>query len=55
MLVTVLQGIEPVTRTYNTCMIACNSSNHWQEALQVYAQMLQVGGCRQTTFYTLVL
>jgi len=34
-----LQGIEPVIRTYNTLMIACNSSNQWQESLRVYQQV----------------
>ena len=30
-----MQGIEPVTRTYNTLMIACNTSGQWQEALRI--------------------
>ena len=30
------EGIKPVTRTYNTLMIACNASGQWQEALGVY-------------------
>jgi pentatricopeptide repeat protein len=29
-------GTKPVTRTYNTLMIACNASGQWQEALNIY-------------------
>lgn len=40
------QGMAPVTRTYNTLMIACNSSNQWHEALSVYAQLVAAGQVR---------
>ena len=36
-------------------MIACNSSNHWQEALQVYAQLLQAGHAPNTTTYNALI
>ena len=50
-----MQGIEPVTRTYNTLMIACNGSNQWQECLQVYARLVQAGMTPNTTTYNALI
>jgi pentatricopeptide repeat protein len=46
---------KPVTRTYNTLMIACNTSGQWQKALNVYAEMVRMGhGPNTTTFNALI-
>ena len=50
-----MQGVEPVTRTYNTLMIACNTSNNWQETLKVYSKMLQLGHQANTTTYNALI
>ena len=52
---TCVQGIEPVARTYNTLMIACNGSNQWQECLHVYARMVQAGMTPNTTTYNALI
>jgi pentatricopeptide repeat domain-containing protein 1 len=45
----------PVTRTYNTLMIACNVSGQWQEALSVYEEMLGAGHVPNTTTYNALI
>ena len=50
-----LQGIQPVTRTCNTLMIACNTSGQWQEALRVYEDMLAAGHVPNTTTYNALI
>lgn len=47
--------MEPVARTYNTLMIACNSSNQWAEALGVYSQMAAAGHAPNTTTYNALI
>ncbi len=49
------QGIEPVTRTFNTLMIACNTSNQWQECLQVYGRLLQARMAPNTTTFNALI
>ncbi len=49
------QGIEPVTRTYNTLMIACNTSGQWQTALQLYQEMKAAGHALNTTSYNALI
>lgn len=49
------QGIQPVTRTCNTLMIACNTSGQWQEALRVYEDMLNAGHVPNTTTYNALI
>lgn len=49
------QGIEPVTRTYNTLMIACNTSGQWQTALQLYEEMRAAGHALNTTSYNALI
>ena len=50
-----MQGIAPVTRTYNTLMIACNTSNQWLESLQIYEHMKQAGLQPNTTTYNALI
>ena len=50
-----LQGIQPVTRTCNTLMIACNTSGQWPEALRVYEDMLAAGHVPNTTTYNALI
>ena len=38
-----MQGVEPVLRTYNTLIIACNMCNQPREALAVYQRLLSDG------------
>jgi pentatricopeptide repeat protein len=46
---------KPVTRTYNTLMIACNTSGQWQEALSVYGEMVRMGHTPNTTTYNALI
>lgn len=46
---------KPVTRTYNTLMIACNTSGQWQEALNVYSEMVRMGHTPNTTTYNALI
>lgn len=48
-------GIQPVTRTFNTAMIACNTSNQWQESLRVYEELLASGQPPNTTTFNAVI
>jgi pentatricopeptide repeat protein len=50
-----MQGIEPVTRTFNTLMIACNTSGQWQEALQVFNKMISAGHAPNTTTFNALI
>lgn len=45
------EGIQPVTRTFNTLMIACNTSNQWQESLRIYDELLAAGQPPNTTTF----
>lgn len=48
-------GCQPVTRTYNTLMIACNAGGQWQQALGVHQRMLAAGqACNTTTYNALI-
>lgn len=49
------QGIEPVTRTYNTLMIACNTSGQWATALQLHEEMRAAGHALNTTSYNALI
>ena len=49
------EGVAPVTRTYNTLMIACNTSNQWQEALRVYDELVTHGHQPNTTTYNALI
>lgn len=44
-----VQGVEPVLRTYNTCLIACNMCNQPREALAVYHRLLTDGFAPNST------
>lgn len=46
---------KPVTRTYNTLMIACNTSGQWQKALDVYSEMVRMGHAPNTTTYNALI
>jgi pentatricopeptide repeat domain-containing protein 1 len=46
---------KPVTRTYNTLMIACNTSGQWREALNVYAEMIRLGHSPNTTTFNALI
>lgn len=50
-----LQGVPPVTRTYNTLMIACNTSGQWQQALEVHKEMRAAGHMLNTTSYNALI
>jgi pentatricopeptide repeat protein len=49
------QGVPPVTRTYNTLMIACNTSGQWQQALEVHKEMRAAGHMLNTTSYNALI
>ena len=49
------QNIQPVTRTYNTLMIACNTSSQWGEALRVYEEMAGAGHAPNTTTFNALI
>jgi len=49
------ENVQPVTRTYNTLMIACNTSNQWQEALRVYEELTASGQQPNTTTYNALI
>ena len=50
-----VQGVPPVTRTFNTLMIACNTSGQWQQALEVHAEMRAGGHALNTTSYNALI
>lgn len=49
------QGVPPVTRTFNTLMIACNTSGQWQQALEVHREMRADGHALNTTSYNALI
>ena len=44
-----------MTRTYNTLMIACNTSGQWQQALEVHREMRAAGHPLNTTSYNALI
>ena len=44
-----------MTRTYNTLMIACNTSGQWQQALEVHREMRGAGHPLNTTSYNALI
>ena len=46
-----LQGVDPVLRTYNTLIIACNMCGQPREAMAVYRRMLDAGYSPNATTY----
>ncbi len=50
-----LQGMEPVLRTYNTLIIACNMCNQPREAMAVYKRMLDEGYTPNATTYNALI
>lgn len=44
-----------MTRTYNTLMIACNTSGQWQQALEVHGEMRGAGHALNTTSYNALI
>ena len=49
------EGIQPVTRTLNTLMIACNTSNKFNEALAVHSRLVELGLESNTTTYNALI
>ena len=50
-----LQGVEPVLRTYNTLIIACNMCNQPREAMAVHRRMLNEGYTPNATTYNALI
>ena len=50
-----LQGVEPVLRTYNTLIIACNMCNQPREAMAVHRRMLSEGYTPNATTYNALI
>ena len=50
-----LQGVEPVLRTYNTLIIACNMCNQPREAMAVHRRMLHEGYTPNATTYNALI
>ena len=50
-----LQGVEPVLRTYNTLIIACNMCGQPREAMAVYRRMLDEGYSPNATTYNALI
>lgn len=51
----ILQGVEPVLRTYNTLIIACNMCNQPREAMAVHKRMLDEGYTPNATTYNALI
>ena len=49
------QGVEPVLRTYNTLIIACNMCGQPREAMAVYKRMLDEGYSPNATTYNALI
>ncbi len=49
------QGVEPVLRTYNTLIIACNMCNQPREAMTVHRRMLNEGYTPNATTYNALI
>ena len=52
---TYVQGVEPVLRTYNTLIIACNMCGQPREALNVYARLVSDGYQPNSTTYNALI
>lgn len=50
-----MQGVEPVLRTYNTLIIACNMCGQPREAMAVYRRMLDEGYSPNATTYNALI
>ena len=50
-----MQGVEPVLRTYNTLIIACNMCNQPREAMAVHKRMLDEGYTPNATTYNALI
>lgn len=50
-----VQGVEPVLRTYNTLIIACNMCGQPREAMAVYRRMLDEGYSPNATTYNALI
>ena len=50
-----LQGVDPVLRTYNTLIIACNMCGQPREAMAVYRRMLDAGYNPNATTYNALI
>jgi pentatricopeptide repeat protein len=50
-----VQGVEPVLRTYNTLIIACNMCGQPREAMAVYKRMLDEGYTPNATTYNALI
>lgn len=50
-----MQGVEPVLRTYNTLIIACNMCGQPREAMAVYKRMLDEGYSPNATTYNALI
>ena len=50
-----MQGIEPVLRTYNTLIIACNTCNQPREAIAVHRRMIEEGFEPNATTYNALI
>ena len=55
MLLCLPQGVEPVLRTYNTLIIACNMCNQPREARAVHRRMLHEGYTPNATTYNALI
>ena len=53
--VCLFQGVEPVLRTYNTLIIACNMCNQPREAMAVHRRMLNEGYMPNATTYNALI
>ena len=49
------QGVDPVLRTYNTLIIACNMCGQPREAMAVYRRMLDAGYNPNATTYNALI
>ena len=49
------QGVDPVLRTYNTLIIACNMCGQPREAMAVYRRMLDAGYSPNATTYNALI
>ncbi len=50
-----MQGVQPVLRTYNTLIIACNMCNQPREALNVYHDMVAQQFTPNSTTYNALI
>jgi pentatricopeptide repeat domain-containing protein 1 len=50
-----VQGVDPVLRTYNTLIIACNMCGQPREAMAVHRRMLDAGYNPNATTYNALI